>query len=914
MNNSNPKSTILKKRYAQFEKRYAEAFGYLVDTVANISQVPYCTVALRDQDQIFVIAANREIPEQIFPYGEQAVATPSEWAPIHPIKGEAIKFSATRGFQNAEGDLQGWISVFDTQENSLHEAMRDILEKSARQIERWLLSKAKEQRLRKHDHLFELSTDLIGIVSFEGRFVKINPAFSQTLGWTDEELMGRTFFDFIHPDDVETTAKAMETLRKGEALKNFTNRYKTKDNGLCWIEWTCNPEIETGLIYIIARDVTEFVEKKKLLETSEKKFRQLFENIQGILCIHDLEGNFIEVNQSGLKSTGFSEGEMKNGSLYHLVVPEKHHEISQYLTEVINTGRAEGEMAIIKKNGAQAHWHFISTLDEDTFGRKRILANVMDITKQKQTARELQQAKEEAEQAYKTKSEFVANMSHEIRTPLNGIIGFTELALTTKLDNTQRQYVEIINQSALSLYNIINDILDFSKMESNHMKLNIDKTEVEEVMAEAFNVVAYGMNKKGLEMLMDLDPNLPKYIWADAMRLKQILVNLLGNALKFTETGEVKMQAKVLEKNPGGKVKIRFGVRDTGIGIQKDKQKDIFKAFMQEDGSITKKYGGTGLGLTISNKLLQMVNSKLELESEPGEGSYFYFDLTFKIEQNGTDVDLKGIKRVLIVDDNKNNRSILRRMLEIKDIEVSEADSGMKAVLSVMELSHFDVIIMDYHMPVMDGLETVKKIKSLPNNSTQPPIVILYSSSDDEQLQMACNELEIENRLVKPIRMKQMYEVLGSLKAKAVKQEANNEETPTPSRRTQKLQILIAEDNTINMQLTQIMLKELYPEAEIIEAENGKTVIERFKENRPDLILMDVQMPEYNGYYATREIRKLEDSIEIPIIALTAGSLPGQKEKCLDAGMTDFLTKPILKQTLANMLKKWLGTPKSEHE
>ena len=357
-----------------------------------------------------------------------------------------------------------------------------------------------------------------------------------------------------------------------------------------------------------------------------------------------------------------------------------------------------------------------------------------------------------------------------------------------------------------------------------------------------------------------------------------------------------------------GKKRLRFGVKDTGIGIHHDKQQEIFSAFSQEDGSITKRYGGTGLGLTISNKILGLANSTLQLESEQGKGSNFYFDLDFRTEGEECDLALENIKKVLIVDDNHNNRKILKRMLELKNIEVVESDSGLKALLLMMENPDFDVIIMDYHMPVMDGIETIRKIRGIePADDKQSPFIILYSSSDDISLQTACDELEIANRLVKPIRMNHMYQVLSTLKGSV-------KEKPVASSHTFKeinshaLKILVAEDNAINLLLTKTYLKDILPHAHIIEAKDGNEAILQFKRENPDLIFMDIQMPELNGIQATEIIRAQEKDFEIPIIALTAGSLPGEKEKCIQAGMTDFLTKPLLKQTMTDMIKKWLTT------
>lgn len=898
-------------RLETLNERYTDIFEFLIFSVSNMLDMPICTITIFDENEVFIVASNDTSIEKIWPLSSKIKidsktnGTTLNMSP-HSIEKFEVKFFESFPILDSEGNLIGSLNIFDEKERILTDTENNILERSIQQVNRWVISKEKERRLKKYDNLFHLSNDLIGITTFDGNFVKLNPAFNKILGWTDEELMQSLFFNFIHPDDVDATLAIMRQLSQGKPVVNFTNRYYTKNNGIKWIEWTFTPERETKLIFLIGRDVTEFVEREQLVTKSREKFQNLFENLQGILSIHDLAGNFIEVNKAGLAYSGFSKEEMQKSSLFDLVDPEKHEEISQYLAAVRKYGKAAGEMSIIKKSGEKAIWYFMSTIDEDAAGNKQILANVLDITDRKKLDYELKKAKEAAEEAFKVKSEFVANMSHEIRTPLNGIIGFTELALATDLDETQKQYLEIINQSGVSLYSIINDILDFSKMESKNMKLANDRIEVEEVVSEAFNIVSYGMHEKGLEMLMDIDHDIPRYIWADGMRLKQILLNLLGNALKFTEKGEIKFYATILENYGNGKMRLRFGVKDSGIGIHKDKQEEIFNAFSQEDGSITKRFGGTGLGLTISNKLLALAKSKLQLESEQGIGSNFFFDLDFKVENEEIENGLEDIKKVLIVDDNANNRKILRRMLEIKNIEVEEADSGLKALLIMMDKPEFDVVIMDYHMPIMDGIETIRKMKGLdPSKTHEQPFIVLYSSSDDDQLQKACDELQIKNRLVKPIRMKQMYEVLGSLKDLHVEKVVITENISLPGTGT--LKILVAEDNEINMHLTKIFLQNLLPKATIIEAYNGQEAVDQYLNEHPDLVLMDVQMPTLNGLDATRIIRASEVNIEVPIIALTAGSLPGEKEKCLQAGMTDFLTKPLLKQTLSNMLVKWLG-------
>ena len=898
-------------RLNSLKKKYTDVFDFLVFSAAKMTDTAVCTLTICLEDQVYIIASNDPTLDRIYPrnlnFSLEDGVTAEQNEPIHPVENLDIKFHTSYPISGLNGNILGSLNLFDDKERMLTPADEENIDKVLIQASKWCFYKEKEQRLSNHDILFEISNDLLGIFTTEGKFVKLNPAFSKIFGWNDEEFMQSDFLDFVHPDDRQSTVEAMLTLQDGVPLLNFTNRYIIKSGDIKWIEWTSTPELESGLVYTIGRDVTEFTNRKKALERSELKYRGLFEKNQGIISIHDIEGNFLDVNEAALKASGFSREELMDFSLFDLVIRGRHEHVKAYLDTIKITNHASGEMTIRKKSGEKAIWHFMSAIDEDVDGNLQVMANAVDITERKKMENEILAAKELAEKAYVLKSEFVANMSHEIRTPLNGIIGFTELALETNLDETQRQYLEIINQSGVSLYSIINYSLDFSKLEKQKLKLNIDKVEIEELVSEAFNIVSYGIDKKRLEMLIDIDDSIPRYIWSDAMRLKQVFVNLLGNALKFTEEGEIVLYVNVLNDLGEGKKLIRFGVRDTGIGIHQDKQKEIFNAFSQEDGSITKRYGGTGLGLTISNKILALSGSSLQLESEQGKGSDFFFDIEFDTEEEEYDLSLSDIKKVLIVDDNENNRKILKRMMERKNIQVEECDSGLKALLLMMDKPDFDVIIMDYHMPIMDGIETIRKMRSIvPDPSHSGPYIVLYSSSDDTNLQEACDELEIENRLVKPIRMKQMYQVLSKLK-NSEKKKLDEVKTVETEISKHEIKILIAEDNAINMLLTKTYLKDILPQALIIEAKDGNEVIAQYHKESPDLILMDIQMPHLNGIEATQKIRAMESNIEIPIIALTAGSLPGEKEKCLQAGMSDFLTKPLLKQTLADMIKKWSG-------
>ncbi len=687
------------------------------------------------------------------------------------------------------------------------------------------------------------------------------------------------------------------------------------------------------------RKLEEEIAERKAVESalrnSEMRLRAITQSANDAIITADRHGNIVSWNKGAESMFGYDEAEVIGKSLT-MLMPVRYRNLHQKGIRRINRGsrhRIIGktvELEGLRKDGtvfplelSLATWR----IGKDVF----FTGIIRDITERKQAERALREAKEAAEAASRAKSEFLANMSHEIRTPLNGILGMIELALDTELQPQQREFLELAKQSAENLLLIINDILDFSKIEAGKLDLVAEPFVLREVIGETLKTLSLRAGQKQLELVYWIDPSIPVRMVGDAGRLRQILVNLVGNAIKFTEEGQIVVRVSPGPAAAEDKIPLNFQVIDTGIGIPEDKQEKIFDMFTQADGSTTRKYGGTGLGLAISRRLVELMQGRMWVESpvpdevvqflgnprKGGPGSVFHFTIHLAVAPQPVRPEWESATQrlqqvtVLVVDDNAINRRLMQEMLEGWGLQPTVVPTAEKALQCLKRSDPpFQLVITDGQMPGTDGFMFVERLRRL-RRYRRVPVILLTSGGTPEDLSK-CRRLNIVAYLIKPITASELMDTLLRALSESpvdLPAAAASQNAPASGKAAfplQGLKILLAEDNAVNQRLALRLLQKLG--CSVIVANNGAEAVRYWRNHPVDLILMDVQMPEMDGFEATAEIRRQEKETgrRTPIIALTAHAMKGDREKCLSADMDGYVAKPIRREELQNEIGRVL--------
>ena len=837
----------------------------------------------------------------------------------------------------------------------------------------------------------------MALVGLDNHFLRVNQALCDMFGYTPEELLSRRTPEVTHPEYRRESVTRTQALLEGKADRDLLEkRYLHADGSVVWalssVSVVRNAAGEPEYFISQYQDITERKraeeEIRHLNETLEKRVEERTAALEATLAeLKESEERYALVVEGS--NDGIFDWEIDTGELYwndrlfemfglarceftptfegflECVHPNDRQSLMDGITAHLEQG-AEFDLELRYWHSSGGEYRVCATrgkVQRDAGGTPTRMAGIAaDVTERKRaeeeirrlneslegrvrerteqltaTISELERAREEAEAASRAKSEFLANMSHEIRTPMNGVIGMTGLLMDTDLSEEQREYAQTVRTSGESLLTIINDILDFSKIEAGKLELEEMDFDLQKVVEETVYLFAEEARVKGLELASLVERGVPTALRGDAGRIKQVLVNLISNAVKFTEAGEVVLRGSLLEED-GSSAVVRFEVKDTGIGMTQEQHSRLFESFSQADASTTRRYGGTGLGLAISKQLVEMMGGEIGVESELGKGSAFFFTLRLGKQPEGTawrapspHTDLRGL-RVLVVDDNETNRRIVHEQVLSWGMNNGMAEDGQSALDILRRATEggepYDLAILDMNMPGMDGMGLASRIKAEPSIA-RTRLVLLTSSGLRGEAEQA-RRAGFDAYLTKPVRQSRLYDAIatvmetpadGEQTTRRPAQEApivtlySIERARTRTReRRRRAHILVAEDNQVNQKVAVSMLERLGYRADV--AANGLEALEALTRIPYAAVLMDVQMPEMDGYEATAEIRRREEDEgrgrRTPIIAMTANAMQGDREKALAAGMDDYLSKPVKAEDLETVMDRWVSRPEDQ--
>ncbi|MEW5772445.1 MAG: transporter substrate-binding domain-containing protein [Thermodesulfobacteriota bacterium] len=787
--------------------------------------------------------------------------------------------------------------------------------------------KAAQEALRQREQqmtaILENLPSMVILKDAAGRYLRVNSFYTTATGLSQETVLGRTDAQFLPPEVAgPIMALDREVMQAGQ-IRSVEERIPRPDGELRDFLVTKVPRFDdagqvSGLV-VLATDITE----RKLMErriADQLAFQQaLVDTIPYPVFTKGPDTRFLGFNRAYEETFGIRREDLIGKRVLDLdYLPEDDRASYQAEDEaaIREAGQVRKEMPIPFADG-QTHetLYFVSGFRLADGSPGGLVGTFVDISDQKEAQRQMAEAKAIAEEATKAKSDFLANMSHEIRTPMNAVIGMAHLALQTDLNPKQRDYLKKIDGSAKALLRIINDILDFSKIEAGRMDIERVDFHLEDVLENLGNLVTVKAEEKGLEVLFHTEPDVPLNLVGDPLRLGQVLINLAGNSVKFTSRGEIVISAELAERGEDRAV-LRFSVRDTGIGMTPEQAAKLFQAFSQADTSTTRKFGGTGLGLSISKRLVELMGGDIRVASEPGKGSTFTFTVTCGLQKEAQARrakavgDLRGM-RVLVVDDSATSRDILVEALSTMTF-LAEAVAGGEEALAALDRAAdlgepFELVLMDWKMPGMDGIETSLRIKR-DGKLPKAPTIIMVTAYGREEVMRQAEEAGLEGFLIKPVNQSVLFntimDVFGRKVDKEIRPLKPREEQQAALEAIRGARVLLAEDNEINQQVARELLESVGLAVDI--ANNGREAVDMARAGAYDAVLMDIQMPVMDGIAAAGELRREPRLADLPILAMTAHAMAGDREKSLEAGMNDHVTKPIDPDALFAALAQWI--------